>query len=109
MILISGTMRYLQWFFTLYVLQWRSQKAEKLRTSKGDYLIKQWFSSIAYFLIWELLLKDFFPLRAVPYGMINNVYHIGWPPLNVAIFNTLMRNCVIVATPMFYCKKKQNQ
>ena len=29
-------------------LQWRSRNAEKLRTSKGDYLINQWFSSIAF-------------------------------------------------------------
>ena len=28
-------------------LQWHSQKAEKIRTSKGNYWNKQWFSSIA--------------------------------------------------------------
>ena len=29
------------------LLQWRSWNAEKIRTSKGDYWIKKWFSSIA--------------------------------------------------------------
>ena len=28
------------------------------------------------------------------------VYHIRWPPLNVTIFITHVRNCVIGATPM---------
>ena len=44
--------------------------------------------------------RKFFPLGAVPYGMINNFYHIGRPPLNVTIFITNMRNCVMGATPM---------
>ena len=38
--------------------QWRSQNAEKLWTSKGDYCIKQWFSSIASLFKWELPLKE---------------------------------------------------
>ena len=29
-------------------LQWHSQSAERLRTSKGDYNIQQWLSSIAF-------------------------------------------------------------
>ena len=44
--------------------------------------------------------SDFFPLRAVPCGMINHFYHIGWPPLNVTIFITHVRNCVMGATRM---------
>ena len=38
--------------------QRRSQNAEKLWTSKGDYWIKQWFSSIASLFKWKLLLKE---------------------------------------------------
>ena len=38
--------------------QRRSQNAEKLWTSKEDYWIKQWFSSIASLFKWELLLKE---------------------------------------------------
>ena len=38
--------------------QRRSQNAEKLWTSKGDYRIKQWFSTIASIFKWELLLKE---------------------------------------------------
>ena len=37
--------------------QWRSQNAEKLRTSKGDYWIKQWFSPIASLFKMETALK----------------------------------------------------
>ena len=44
--------------------------------------------------------KKFFPLRAVPYGMENQSYHIRWPPLNVTIFIKHVRKCVMGATPM---------
>ena len=44
--------------------------------------------------------SEFFPIRAVPYVMINHFYHIGLPLLNVAIFMTHVGNCVIGATPM---------
>ena len=43
--------------------------------------------------------SEFFPLRAVPYGMENHLYHIRRPPLNVTIFITHVRNCVMGATP----------
>ena len=33
--------------------------------------------------------------------MENHFYHIRGPPLNVTIFITHVRNCVIGATPMF--------
>ena len=33
--------------------------------------------------------------------MGNHFYHIRWPPLNVTIFITHVRHCVIRATPMF--------
>ena len=52
---------------------------KNLSTSKGDYWIKQWFSSIAPLFEMGLLFKEgskFFPLRAVPYGMENHFYHI---------------------------------
>ena len=44
--------------------------------------------------------SKFFSLRAVPYGMINHLYHIGWSPLNVTIFITHMCNCVMGAMSM---------
>ena len=36
--------------------------------------------------------SEFFPLWAVPYCMENHLYHIKWPPLNVTIFITHVRN-----------------
>ena len=33
-------------------------------------------------------------------GMINYLYQTGWPLLNVTIFITQVRNCVMGATPM---------
>ena len=44
--------------------------------------------------------SEFLPIRAVPCVMINHFYYIGWLPLNVTIFITHMRNCVMGATPM---------
>ena len=44
--------------------------------------------------------SEFFPLRAVPYGMEDYFYHIRWPSLNIAIFITHVRNCVMEATQM---------
>ena len=44
--------------------------------------------------------SEFFPWRVVPYRMENYFYHIRWPPFNVTIFITHVRNCVIGATPM---------
>ena len=71
---------------------------KKLRTSKGDYCIKWWFSKIMSLFKMELLLKKrgskFFPLRAVPCGMENHFYHINWAPLSVTIFiHTMNPNC----------------
>ena len=87
---------------------------KKLRTSKGDYLIKQLLSSIASLFKWELLLKkriasrgsELFPFWAVPYSMENHFYHFKWPPLNVIIiFITHVRNlrngCYANAKHMF--------
>ena len=34
--------------------------------------------------------------------MINRFYNLGLPPLNVTIFNTHVRNCVMGARPMKY-------
>ena len=42
--------------------------------------------------------SKFFPSRAVPYGMENHFYHVG--ALNVTMFITNVRNCVMGATPM---------
>ena len=44
--------------------------------------------------------SKYFPLTAVPYGVENHVYHIRYPPLNVTIFITHVRNCVQGATPL---------
>ena len=50
--------------------QCRSQNAEKILTSKGTYCTKKWFSTIASFSIWELLLKGRIrSLGAVHFGM----------------------------------------
>ena len=38
------------------------------------------------------------PLRAVSHGMENHFYHIGCPPLNVAIFITHVHKCLMGAT-----------
>ena len=39
--------------------------------------------------------SELFPFRAVPYTLENQFYHNIWPPLNVTIFNTHMRMCVM--------------
>ena len=90
--------------------QWRCRNTAKLRTSKGDYWIKQWFSSIVS--LFQMVLfqrkefsyggSEFFPLRVVPYGMENHFNHIMWPPWNVTIFITHVCNCVMGAMPMIY-------
>ena len=82
---------------------------KKLRKSKGDDWIKQWFSSIAplYKMGTQILRgSEFFPLRSVTYSFENHFYHIMRPPLNVTIFNTNMRNYVMAATPMCYTLPK---
>ena len=74
---------------------------KKLRTSKGDYLVKQWLSSVVpLFKMGNFSSRKefaprgskFFPLRAVPYGMENQFYHVMWSPLNVTIFITQVRS-----------------
>ena len=66
-------------------LQECSQNAKKLRTSKGDYLIKQCFSSIASLFKLGTSLEgknsllcgsEFLHLRAVPFGVENHFYYI---------------------------------
>ena len=44
--------------------------------------------------------SEFFLVRAVPYGMEINFYHIRLPPLNVTIYITHSRTCVMRASPM---------
>ena len=63
---------------------------------------KQWFSSIASLFKIGTYPRgsEFFPLRAVPFGMENHFYHIRWPPLNNTIVITYVRNCAMGATPM---------
>ena len=90
---------------------------KNLRTSKGDYWIKQWIYSIASLFEMGTCFKGknllpegaiFFLLRAVPYTMENHFYHIRWPPLNVTICITHVRNCVMGATPVMN-QQQQNQ
>ena len=68
---------------------------KKLRTSKGDYSIKKWFSSIAFLFKMETSLKgknllpegaNCFPIRAVPYCMENHFYHISDLPFMLLSF-----------------------
>ena len=55
-----------------------ARELKKLGTSKGDYWIKQGFSSIVSFFKMGTSLKErncgseFFPLRAVPFGIENH-------------------------------------
>ena len=50
---------------------------------------------------------ELFPLRAVPFGMENHLYHIRLPPLNATVFITHVHNCVMGATPMqMKCSEK---
>ena len=76
------------------LFQWHSQDVKKLRTSKGDYWIKQWFSSIASLFIMgtSLKRKEFAPrgselssFKSSSLWHGNHFCHM-WPPLNVTIF-----------------------
>ena len=57
----------------------------------GNFSLKKEFAPIG---------SKFFPSRAVPYGMEDHFHHVRWPPLNVTIFITHVRNCVMGSTPM---------
>ena len=54
---------------------------KKLRTSKRDYCIKQWFSTIT----------SLFKMGTPHKGKNLHFYHIRWPPLNVTFSITLVR------------------
>ena len=91
------------------LLQWRVQNAEKVTHIKGRLLDQAMvLSHYVPFQIEKLSKRkefaprgsEFFLLRAIHYDMINHFYHIGWPPLNVTILVTHVRNCVMGATPM---------
>ena len=96
---------------------------KKLRTSKGDYCIKQWFPAITSLFKMESISKEricsyrertfcfkisslLLALRAVPYGMANHFTTLGELP-RVLLF--LLRTCVYCVmgiTPMiFICEK----
>ena len=49
--------------------------------------------------------SESFPLRAVPYTIEKHFNHIVWPPLNVTISITHVRDCVMGATPIIGCLK----
>ena len=67
---------------------------KKLRTSKGDHWIKQWFSSIASLFKMGTSLKgqNLLPLyeQFLIVWKITLIYRMKWPPLNVTIFITHM-------------------
>ena len=70
-----------------------SQNAEKLRTPRGDYWIKQWFSSIAPHFKMGNSFKEK-NLLMVPYGIINHFSH--WvTSLECQYFITHVRNSVM--------------
>ena len=90
-------------------LQWRSQSTEKVTHIKGRLLDQAviLLNSVPFrngnFSSWKEFAprgSEFFPVRVVPYGLENRFYHIMCPPLNVTIFITHVRNCVMGATPM---------
>ena len=93
--------------------QWRSQNAEKVTHIKRRLLDQSVVFLIASLFKMGTSLKgknslplggsEFFPLRAVPYDMENHFNQIRWPPLNIPIIITHVRNCIIVmgATPMW--------
>ena len=76
-----------------------SQNARKVKHIKGKLLdqavilfICVPFQNGNFYKGKNLLLLCLSPLRAVPYGLENHFYHIGWPHLNVAIFIMHVRN-----------------
>ena len=98
----------LLWIFAkrIYV-KWRSQNAEKVAHTKGRLLDQAVILFSSFFKIGKEFAprgSEFFPLRRVPYRMENNFYHIKWPSLNVTIFITHVRSCVIGATPLAYAR-----
>ena len=93
-------------------MQWRSQNAEKKTHAKGKLLEQAviLFDCVP-FIKWELLLwgNNFLPEERILSGKSSSLwygksllqtYHIRWPPLNVTIFITHWRICVMGATPM---------
>ena len=78
----------------------RSQNTEKAThiNLKGKLLDQAWILYSKWLL--PPSGSEFFPLRAVLYGMENHFYQIELPPLNVDIFIMHVRKCVMGATPM---------
>ena len=97
--------------------QWHSQNAE-LRTSKGDYWDKKWFSSIASLFKMELLLKkefaprgsQFFPLKSSSfwYGRSLLSHQVTSLECFYYFFFAHMRNCLMGATPMVHIQHSQS-
>ena len=81
---------------------------KKLRTSKGDYCIKQWFSKITSLFKVELLVKEricsqrgrSFSFKSSSLRYRNHFYHISWAPLSVTFLLRTWVYCVMGATPM---------
>ena len=99
--------------------QWRSQKAEKLRTSKRDYSMKQWFSLIASLFKTGTSLKGKNLLPEGANSFLYDQYLIVWKITFITLSDLpwmllfLLRRCatcVMGATPMhivclFFYKK----
>ena len=77
---------------------------KKIRTSNGDYWVKQWFHQLRPFSKWELLLKDKIASRGRLYGKL--LFPHSVTSLECYYFITHVRNCVIGATPMFFRKNE---
>ena len=86
-----------------YFYQERSQNAEKVTHIEGrlpdqGVILFNFFFKMGPFLNGKNLIRgsEFFPLRAVVYGMETHFYRIRRPPLNDTIFITFsLRMCII--------------
>ena len=81
-------------------MQWSSQNAEKVTHIKERLLeqaviifncVPYQNGNCSYRKEFAPRGSEFFPLKAVPFGMENHFYHIRLPPLNVPF---LLRMCV---------------
>ena len=91
----------IQYFEADFFYKGVARTLKMLRTSKGDYWIKQSFSSIAPLFKWELLLNERICYQRARILSFKSSSLWYGNPLNVTIFITHVRNCVKGATPMF--------
>ena len=98
---------------TLCMVLLTAKTLKKLRTSKGYYWIKLWLSSIASVFIIGTSLKGkkLLSKRVNSFFKSSSLWHgksrIRWPPLNVTILITHVRNCVLGV--VWYFKNQHSQ